>query len=82
MSEFEYLIDMTKIEKSDMLEVAKGYIKQRGFKAADDVEPKIEQLLMGMEQGNLDRMISTIDAALAKTEQRDAKSMIVRADDF
>ena len=62
---------MTKIEKDDMVEVAKGYIKQRGYKYSDDVVKKISDMLMGMEAGNLDRMIAAIDEALIKCDKRE-----------
>ena len=82
MSEFEYLIDMTKIEKSDMLNVAKGYITQNGYKAAEDVPSKIESLLMGMEQGNLDRMITAIDKAIENAAKRDPDNKMLIVKDF
>ena len=81
VSEFEYLIDMTKIEKTDMVKVAMGYIKQRAYKADPALENKINDILMGMEQGNLDRMIGAIDEAIAKCDKRDDnKKTIIPAD--
>ena len=81
VSEFEYLIDMTKIEKTDMVKVAMGYIKQRAYKADPALENKINDILMGMEQGNLDRMIGAIDEAIVKCDKRDDnKKTIIPAD--
>jgi hypothetical protein len=85
-SEFEYLIDMTKIEKDDMVEVAKGYIEQRGYKFSEDVPKKISDILMGMEAGNLDRMITAIDEAIVKCDKREkaanAEKKTVMPEDF
>ena len=82
VSEFEYLIDMTKIEKSDMVKVALGYIEQRAYKASDDLPGKIENILMGMEAGNLDRMIAAIDDAIAKCDANDKSSKLLTPKDF
>ena len=82
VSEFEYLIDMTKIEKSDMVKVALGYIKQRAYKADPALENKINDILMGMEQGNLDRMIAAIDEAIAKCDKRDDNKKTIIPKDF
>ena len=54
-----------------MVKVASGYIKQRGYRSSADVESKISNLLMGMEVGNLDRMIAAIDEAIANCDKRE-----------
>ncbi len=81
MSEFEYLIDMTKIDRKDMAKVANKYIEMKGFKKAEDVDGTLENALMGMESGNLDRMLDAIDSAFEKSAARDS-NQILRAEDF
>ena len=76
LSEFEYLIDVTKITKQEMTKIALEYIKQRGYKASSDVENKINNVLMGMEAGNLDRLIGVIDEAINKSDKRDDKRIL------
>ena len=65
-----------------MVKVALGYIKQRGYKTEDGIEKKINEILMGMEQGNLDRMITAIDEAIAKCDKRDDNKKIIISADF
>ena len=82
LSEFEYLIDMTKITKENMADVAMVYISNRLFKASDEVKRKLEGIIMGMETGNLDRLIGVVDKAIEKAEKRDPEKRRVVPDDF
>ena len=82
LSEFEYLIDMTKIDKTDMTKFGMAYISQRGYSASDETEKTITSILDGMETGNLDRLEEAIDNAIEKAHKRDAEAMRVIPQDF
>jgi hypothetical protein len=69
--EFKHLIQLHKITSEDMIQIAMGYIKQRGFKAEDSVEAKIKNMLLAMESGNIDRMIKAVDDAMLRCENRE-----------
>ena len=73
---------MTKISKEDMSKVALAYIENRGFKYIADVKNKLESLIMGMETGNLDRLIKEVDTALDKASKRDKEKKKVIPEDF
>ena len=82
LSEFEYLIDMTKISKEDMTKVALTYMENRGFKYIADVKNKLDSLIMAMETGNLDRLIKVVDTAIENASKRDKEKKKVIPEDF
>ena len=68
---FNHKIKIAGLSNADMINIAKGYIGQRGFKADDSIDGTIRSMLMAMESGNVDRMLKTIDDAMLKCEDRE-----------
>ena len=68
---FTHRIKVSGLANADMIEIAKSYIAQRGFKADDSVDGAVRGMLMAMESGNIDRMLKTVDDALLKCENRE-----------
>ena len=69
--QFKQRIEITKLSNGDMLEIARGYFTQRGFKTEESVDGTVRNLLMAMESGNIDRMLKAIDDAMIKCEDRE-----------
>ncbi len=85
--EFNHLIQLDKVNSDDMLSIAKGYIKQRGFKSYEEVDGKIKNMLLAMETGNIDRLIKAMDDAIIKCENREKSDgttnlRVLLAEDF
>ena len=47
-----------------------------------EVKNKLDNLIMGMETGNLDRLIKEVDSALEKASKRDNEKKKVTPEDF
>jgi len=71
---FIYLIDIHKISEVGMANLARGYIKEKGYKADKDVIDKLKASLKMMEGGNIDRFIELIDGGMAKCDTREEVS--------
>ena len=84
--DFEHLIELQKVDRSDMSIIALGYMMQRGYLSGDDVSEKLRNIIMGMEDGNLDRLIQTLDEAIARCDEREKSAgkddKIIIAEDF
>ena len=68
---FEHQIRVNSLKNEDMVNIAKGYVEQRNFKADSDFDGVIKNLLMAMESGNIDRMLKAVDEAMVKCEERE-----------
>jgi len=84
---FNHLIDLSKIGSNEMIQIAKGYVKQRGYRIGDNVEGKLKNVLMAMEAGNIDRFISNIDEAIIRCDNREksdgvTNKKLMLAEDF
>ncbi|HBZ02535.1 MAG TPA: hypothetical protein DEO83_01805 [Lachnospiraceae bacterium] len=71
---FIYLIDIHKIKERGMMHLARGYVKEKGYKADKSVYDKMKNSLKSMEEGNIDRFIKFIDDAIEKCDKREAAS--------
>jgi len=71
---FIYLIDIHRISEVGMANLARGYIKEKGYKADKDVIDKLKASLKTMEVGNIDRFIELIDGGMAKCDTREEVS--------
>lgn len=69
---FIYLIDIHKIKERGMMHLARGYVKERGYKADKSVFDKLKAALKSMEEGNIDRFIGRIDEVIEKCDKREA----------
>ena len=54
-----------------MVNVAECYADEKGFKLESGADSAIKNLLMGMESGNVDRLLGAMDDAMKKAETRD-----------
>ena len=77
---------MQKVDRNDMNIIAIGYLMQRGYLSGDNVAEKLKNLILAMEDGNLDRLITNLDEAIAKCDEREKKAgkedKIILAEDF
>ncbi len=69
---FIYLIDIHKIKERGMMHLARGYVKERGYKADKSVYDKMKNSLKSMEEGNIDRFIGFIDEVIGRCDKREA----------
>ncbi|MCR5104288.1 MAG: hypothetical protein K6B68_07520 [Eubacterium sp.] len=69
---FIYLIDIHKIKERGMMHLAKGYVKERGYKAEKQVFDRFKNALKSMEEGNIDRFIKYIDEAIERCDKRES----------
>ncbi len=72
VDEFIYLIDIHKIKERGMMHFARGYVKERGYKADKAVYDKLKASLKAMEEGNIDRFVARIDEVIEKCDKREA----------
>ena len=71
VDQFIYLIDIHKIRERGMMHLARGYVKEKGYKAERPVYEKIKNNLKGMEEGNIDRFIKFIDEVMERCDKRE-----------
>ena len=74
--DFEHLIEMQKVDRNDMNIIAIGYMMQRGYIAGEDLSGKLKNLILAMEDGNLDRLITNLDEAIVRCDEREKKAGI------
>ena len=77
---FIYLIDIHKIKEKGMIHLARGYVKERGYKADKYVYEKLKNYLKGMEEGNIDRFIQKIDETMANCDKRGSDKSLIPED--
>ena len=71
VDQFIYLIDVHKIKERGMMHLARGYVKERGYKADKSVFDKLKANLKAMEEGNIDRFVGRIDEVIEKCDKRE-----------
>ena len=74
VDQFIYLIDIHKIKERGMMHLAKGYVRERGYKADKQVFDRFKNALKSMEEGNIDRFIKFIDDAIERCDKREGSS--------
>ncbi len=67
---FKHLIQMHRIDNNAVYEIAQNYIKQLGYEADSRALSKLKNLMLGVEDGNLDRVIKMVDGAISRAEDR------------
>ena len=72
VDEFVYLIDIHKIKERGMSIIAKGYVKEKGYKADKVIFDRFKSALGSMEVGNIDRVLEFIDNVTKKCDDREA----------
>ena len=77
---FIYLIDIHKIKEKGMIHLARGYVKEKGYKADKSVYEKLKNFLKGMEEGNIDRFIGKIDEVIENCDKRCDDKMLMPED--
>ena len=77
---FIYLIDIHKIKEKGMIHLARGYVKEKGYKADKSVYEKLKNFLKGMEEGNIDRFIGKIDEVIENCDKRGDDKMLMPED--
>ena len=67
---FKHLIQMHRIDNSAVYEIAQNYIKQMGYEADARALSKLKNLMLGVEDGNLDRVLKMVNDAISRAEER------------
>ena len=67
---FKHLIQMHRIDNNAVYEIAKNYISQMGYTAEDRALSKLKNLMLGVEDGNLDRVLKMVNDAIGRAEER------------
>ena len=68
---FNNRVYFDQINESGMVDVAECYVEEKGFKLESGADASIKNILMGMESGNIDRLLTAMDSAMAAAESRD-----------
>ncbi|MCR4609894.1 MAG: hypothetical protein K5750_09415 [Eubacterium sp.] len=71
VDEFVYLIDIHKIKERGMSIIARGYVKEKGYKADKTILDRFKASLGSMEVGNIDRFLEYIDNVMKKCDDRE-----------
>ena len=75
---FTKRVNMRGMENEDMVIIAMGYIIQLGYQTDDSVAGILNNIIMAMETGNIDRMLKVVDDALLKCDAREQASGAVK----
>ena len=67
---FKHLIQMHRIDNNAVYEIAQNYIKQMGYEADARALSKLKNLMLGVEDGNLDRVLKMVNDAISRAEER------------
>lgn len=87
VDDFVYLIDIHKIKERGMSIIAKGYVKEKGYKADKSIIDRFKGALGTMEVGNIDRFLDYIDTVMKKCEDRESSNgdtgkKVITSEDF
>ncbi|MBR1674250.1 MAG: hypothetical protein IJ703_04725 [Eubacterium sp.] len=87
VDEFVYLIDIHKIKERGMSIIARGYVKEKGYKADKTILDRFKAALGGMEVGNIDRFLDYIDTVMKKCDDRESSNgetgkKVITTEDF
>jgi hypothetical protein len=61
---------MHRIDNNAVYEIAQNHIRQMGYEADSKALSKLKNLMLGVEEGNLDRVLKMVDDAIGKAEDR------------
>ncbi len=67
---FKHLIQMHRIDNGAVYEIAQNYVKQLGYEAEDRALSRLKNLMLGVEDGNLDRVLKMVNDAVSRAEDR------------
>ena len=68
---FNNRVYFDQINENGMVNVAECYIEEKGFKLESGADAAIKNALLGMESGNIDRLLGAMDEAMKAAETRD-----------
>ena len=71
---FKHLIQMHRIDNGAVFEIAKNHIAQLGYKADDRALSKLKNLMLGVEDGNLDRVLKMVNDAVGRADERNIQA--------
>ena len=78
---FNNRVYFDQIQEANMVDIAKGYMSEKGYKPESGMSGTIKNLLMSMETGNIDRLLKAVDDGIARAEARDPLSKkLLKAD--
>ena len=70
------------IKEENMIVIAKEYIIEKGYKYEDGIEGNIKNLLLAMETGNIDRLLTAVDEAMERADARNPEAKKVMKTDI
>ncbi len=79
---FNNRVYFDQIKEEDMIVIAKEYIIEKGYKYEDGIDGNIKNVLMAMESGNVDRLLTAIDEAIERADARNAEAKKVMKTDI
>ena len=67
--------------------IAKGYVKEKGYKADKSIIDRFKGVLGTMEVGNIDRFLDYIDTVMKKCDDRESSNgdtgkKVITSEDF
>ncbi len=71
---FNNRIYFDQITEADMMTIAKEYFIEKGYSFEEGIEGNIKNVLMAIESGNVDRLITAMDEAIARADARNAEA--------
>ena len=79
---FNNRVYFDQIKEENMIVIAKEYIIEKGYKYEDGIDGNIKNVLMAMESGNIDRLLTAIDEAIERADARNAEAKKVMKTDI
>ena len=70
------------MQTENMIVIAKEYIIEKGYKYEDGIEGNIKNLLLAMETGNIDRLLTAVDEAMERADARNPEAKKVMKTDI
>ena len=67
---FKHLIQMHRIDNNAVYEIALNHMKKMGYEPDSSALSKLKNLMLGVEDGNLDRVLKMVNDAIGKAEDR------------
>uniref|UniRef100_UPI003FF1053A hypothetical protein n=1 Tax=Coprococcus sp. TaxID=2049024 RepID=UPI003FF1053A len=62
--------------------IANEYVIDKGYKYEDGIEGNIKNVLLAMETGNIDRLLTAIDEAMERADARNPEAKKVMKTDI
>ena len=79
---FNNRVYFDQIKEENMIVIAKEYIIEKGYKYEDGIEGNIKNLLLAMETGNIDRLLTAVDEAMERADARNPEAKKVMKTDI